>query len=109
MNVTAEKLWLVHRAALGGVSAATGAALPVTLDEVPFPAVKAAHWGMAVVVCRFRLQGDPPLPAGMTAAEAQTILARLDEAGLLPWSPRRDVVMINDCPGGALSQKATEA
>lgn len=108
MDITAENLWLAHRAALGGISAATGATLPTTLDEVPFPAVKTAHWGMAAMVCRFRLQSDPPLPAGMTAAEAQTILARLEEAGLLPQSPRRDVVMTNDCPGGALSPKASE-
>ena len=98
MHITAERLWLSHRAALGGVSGATGAALPATLDEVTIPAVRMSHWGMAVVLCRNLGHEDPPLPQGMTQAEAETVLARLDKAALLPWAPRRDVVLTEDCP-----------
>ncbi len=48
--ITAELLWLIHRAALGGVSAATGDKLPETLAENKFKAVKMSHYGMAVVM-----------------------------------------------------------
>ena len=86
MHITAENLWLSHRAALGGVSGATGAALPATLDEVTFPAVRMSHWGMALVLCRNLGYEDPPLPQGMTQAEAETVLERLGAAYLLPMS-----------------------
>jgi hypothetical protein len=101
MQITAENLWLSHRAALGGVSGATGAALPATLDEVTFPAVRMSHWGMALVLCRNIGHEDPPIPQGMTQAEADVVLARLDDAGLLPWTPRHKTVLTEDCPNGA--------
>jgi hypothetical protein len=86
MNFDAHTLWRIHHTALGGVSGATGAKLPETLDEVQFPAVRMSHWGMAVVIARHTGEPDPPLPAGMTEAERDEVLLRLDEKALLPWS-----------------------
>jgi hypothetical protein len=85
MKFDAHTLWLIHHASLGGVSGATGAKLPATLDEVQFPAVRMSHWGMALVLARHTGKEDPPLPTGMTEEERDTVLRRLDDQGLLPW------------------------
>jgi hypothetical protein len=82
--ITAELLWLVHRAVLGGVSAATGDPLPPTLAENKIHAVKLSHYGMALVAARLAGQRMLPLPDGVTMAEAQMIGQRLGKAGLLP-------------------------
>lgn len=82
--ITAELLWRVHRTALGGVSAATGDPLPMTLAENKFPAVKMSHWAMTLVHARLTGNVDPPLPDGMTPVEQELVLGRLRDAGLLP-------------------------
>ncbi len=81
--ITAELLWHIHRTALGGVSGATGAPLPEQLEDVKFIAVKQSHYGMALVIARSTGAEDPPLPQGMTEAERDEVIRRLDEKGFL--------------------------
>lgn len=83
MNITAEILWMIHHAALGGVSGATGAALPERLDHVKFPAVRQSHYGMALVIARSTGGNDPPLPSDMTELERDEVIRRLDAKGFL--------------------------
>ena len=49
--LTADFLWHIHRAALGGKSSVTGAALPADLAGCP-PGARAAHYAMALAAAR---------------------------------------------------------
>lgn len=75
-GITAEGIWQLHRAALGGTSAISGAALPVRLEDCP-AGVQAAHWGIALGICQVLALPDPPLPASVTLVDAEHIRARL--------------------------------
>jgi hypothetical protein len=70
--ITAEFLWRQHRAALGGKSAVTGAALPETLHDCN-AGVQGSHYGMAAAVNRFLGLNDPPLPPLVTPERAEEI------------------------------------
>ena len=70
--ITAEFLWRQHRAALGGKSSVSGATLPETLAECP-PGAQAAHWGMAVAACRLLGHEEPPIPAAVSAEDAERV------------------------------------
>lgn len=71
--LTADFLWHIHRAALGGRSSVTGAELPATLDVCP-PGARAAHYAMALAAARHI---DPaatiPVPAGVSPEEAERV------------------------------------
>lgn len=71
--LTADFLWHVHRAALGGRSSVTGAELPASLDACP-PGARAAHYAMALAAAR---HVDPaaaiPVPAGVSPEEAERV------------------------------------
>lgn len=82
--ITANELWRIHHAALGGVSAATGAKLPEWLENVEFSAVKLAHWAMALVMARRAGLGDPLPPSGLKHDDEVLVLRRLAAANLLP-------------------------
>lgn len=71
-GITAEFLWRQHRAALGGKSAITGAALPVTLHECN-AGVQGSHYGMAAAVNRMLGLDEPPLPPLVTPDRAEEI------------------------------------
>lgn len=75
-QITAEFLWVQHRAALGGHSAIAGAELPRTLQDCP-SAVQGSHWGMAVAVAHVLGTGEPPAPAGVTEEEQDRIRKRI--------------------------------
>lgn len=80
--ITAEFLWINHRAALGGKSAVSGAPLPEYLSECN-AGVQGSHWGMACAVARaLRMSGvdvaDPPRPEKVTDEEAERIQRSLD-------------------------------
>lgn len=75
-TITAEFLWRQHRAALGGKSAVTGAALPETLADCN-AGVQGSHWGMAAAVSRVLGLHDPPLPPLVTPEAAADISRRL--------------------------------
>ncbi len=81
-GITAEFLWGQHRAALGGRSAVTGAALPETLHECN-AGVQGSHYGMAAAVNRLLGLDDPPLPPLVTHKRAEEIERSLSicEAG----------------------------
>jgi hypothetical protein len=71
--LTADFLWIVHRAALGGKSSVTGAELPASLDGCP-PGARAAHYAMALAAARHVDPGAAiPVPAGVTPEEAERI------------------------------------
>ncbi len=81
-TVTAEMLWINHRASLGGEnakSAATGAPinLPYLLEQAPV-GVQGSHWGMACVVAIVNGTENPPAPPGVTKEEQERILWALD-------------------------------
>jgi hypothetical protein len=71
--LTADFLWSVHRAALGGRSSATGAELPQTLAGAPSGA-RAAHYAMALAAAR---HVDPaakvPVPEGVSPEDAERV------------------------------------
>lgn len=77
--LTADFLWHVHRAALGGRSSVTGAELPESLDACP-PGARAAHYAMALAAAR---HADPtaaiPVPAGVSPEEAARIGILVDQ------------------------------
>jgi hypothetical protein len=74
--LTADFLWHIHRAALGGKSSVSGAELPRTLDGAPSGA-RAAHYAMALAVAD--MMSDPshtirvPVPAGVSPEEAERV------------------------------------
>lgn len=71
--LTADYLWHVHRAALGGRSSVTGAELPTTLADCP-PGARAAHFAMALAAARWANPGaDLPVPEGVTPEEAERV------------------------------------
>jgi hypothetical protein len=78
--ITANLLWTIHRAALGGKSSVTGAELPRYLDECP-PGARAAHYAMALAAA---WHVDPtatvPVPTGVSpddAALAEMVVAEI--------------------------------
>lgn len=77
--LTADFLWTIHRAALGGRSSVTGAELPASLAETP-PGARAAHYAMALAAAR---HVDPaasiPMPEGVSPEEAVRIAILVDE------------------------------
>lgn len=83
--ITAEEIWKIHRAALGGRSGVTGAQLPLTLAECN-SAVKLSHFGIALGIARRHGLPDPLVPQDVTDEQVKEIHRRLDDAGLLPWS-----------------------
>lgn len=81
-RVTAEMLWINHRAILGGDNAKSGAdgrplKLPYLLSEAP-PGVQATHYGMACVVAIVNDTELPISPPGVTEAEQGRILQALE-------------------------------
>lgn len=71
--LTADYLWHVHRAALGGRSSVTGAELPQTLANCP-PGARAAHFAMALAAARWaNPDADLPVPDGVTPEEAERV------------------------------------
>lgn len=70
--VTADQLWTAHRAALGGKSAVTGAALPEALAMCN-PGVQGAHWGLAIAVAHAFGSAPPPAPPDVTPEEQERI------------------------------------
>lgn len=81
-QITAEFLWINHRAVLGGDNARSGAdgrplKLPYLLEEAP-PGVQEAHWGMAAAVALANGQELPPRPVGVSEERAAEIVRRLD-------------------------------
>ena len=81
-SITAEMLWINHRAALGGDNAKSGATgaplkLPYLLSECP-PGVQAAHYGMACVVAIVNDTELPTRPDGVSEELAQQILSVLE-------------------------------
>ena len=71
--LTADFLWYVHRAALGGKSSVTGAELPQTLSSCP-PGARAAHFAMALAAARWaNPDADLPVPEGVTPDEADRV------------------------------------
>jgi hypothetical protein len=83
--LTADFLWVVHRAALGGKSSVTGAELPQTLAAAP-PGARAAHYAMALAAA---WHVDPtakiPVPAGVSPDDAT--LAEMVVAEILGHAP----------------------
>jgi hypothetical protein len=75
--ITAEFLWVNHRAALGGKSAVTGAPLPEFLHECN-EGVQGAHWWMAAAVARALGTEPPPLPHHVTPERAEEIQRELE-------------------------------
>lgn len=80
--ITAEQLYINHRAILGGdnaKSAATGQPIkmPYLLSEAP-PGVQGTHWGMACVVALSLDTELPPAPEGVSEEEQGRILKALD-------------------------------
>lgn len=79
MKITPNALWLMHRAAAGGVSTVTGAPLPATLDDCP-PGPQATHYAMACFVAT--LTGDPEavsIPSKVTPEDAERLRALASE------------------------------
>lgn len=81
-TVTAEQLYINHRAILGGddaKSAATGQPIkmPYLLHEAP-PGVQKTHWGMACVVAIVNDTELPPRPSGVSEDDAHQVLMMLD-------------------------------
>jgi len=103
-SITAEQLWLVHRTALGGVSAATGDQLPETLADNKFPAVKMSHYGMALVMARLANMADPRPPEGLTQWDCESVIHRLRQADLLPpVAPRTAPNQVTDGYHGSIT------
>lgn len=75
-TLTAEDLWLVHRAALGGKSAITGQALPPSLSVCP-AGVKASHYAMALYAAIATGNEEPPVPLGLPADQAESVAAKV--------------------------------
>lgn len=75
--ITAEFLWINHRAALGGKSAISGAPLPEYLHDCN-AGVQGSHWGMAAAVSRALGYPEPPLPAKVTLEDAARIRHSLE-------------------------------
>lgn len=71
-TITAETLWLVHHASLGGRSSVSGAPLPATLSACPDGA-QAAHWGMALYVAHRMGLEEPPVPPGVSREKADEV------------------------------------
>lgn len=71
-QITADFIWRAHRAGLGGKSAVTGAPLPEKLTDCN-PGVQAAHYGIALAAARFFGGEDPPVPEGVSEAEARRV------------------------------------
>lgn len=81
-QITAEYLWINHRAVLGGDNARSGAdgrplKLPYLLSEAP-PGVQEAHWGMAAAVALANGCALPPRPVGLSEERAEEIVRRLE-------------------------------
>ena len=85
-QITAEFLWVNHRAVLGGDNARSGAdgrplKLPYLLAEAPL-GVQEAHWGMAAAVALSNGSKLPARPIGVREERANEIveglLRRLD-------------------------------
>lgn len=81
-RVTAEMLWINHRAILGGDNAKSGAdgrplSLPYLLSEAP-PGVQSTHYGMACVVAIVSVTEYPRRPDGVTEERAREILTALE-------------------------------
>jgi hypothetical protein len=71
--LTADFLWHIHRAALGGKSSVTGAELPASLDGCP-PGARAAHYAMALAAAwHVDRSSAVPVPAGVSPDEATQI------------------------------------
>jgi len=89
MQITAEILWTIHRAVLGGKSSITGAAIPERLEDCA-PGPQAAHYGLALAVAWMRSEPLPAIPSGVTperAAEVQRVAWQaIIDAALPPMS-----------------------
>jgi hypothetical protein len=71
--LTADFLWHIHRAALGGKSSVTGAPLPETLADVP-PGARLAHYAMALAAARHAEPGaSVPVPAHLSPEEVERV------------------------------------
>jgi len=75
-TITAEDLWLVHSAALGGKSAITGQSLPPSLSVCP-SGVKASHYAMALYAAIATGAEEPPVPPGLSAEQAESVAAKV--------------------------------
>ena len=79
-TITADFLWMKHRAALGGRSAISGAELPPTLTDCK-PEVQASHYGIAVAIAAELDLDLPPVPPGVSEELATTMRQRVLSAG----------------------------
>lgn len=79
LPISPETLWLIHRAALGGKSAITGAELPATLADCP-KAVQAAHYAMALGASTRSAGGlcSPPASGVLSEEEIEEIGKRVN-------------------------------
>ena len=79
--ITPHALWLIHREALGGKSAVTGADLPQTLDDCS-EGVQASHYEMTVaVVTAYGDRRTVPVPSKVSPERALEILTRGQRQG----------------------------
>ncbi len=81
MQITADFLWTVHRAVLGGKSSITGAPLPATLADCS-PGPQGAHYGLALAVAFATNGAMPERPLGVTPEEGERIFR--DVSALVP-------------------------
>jgi hypothetical protein len=96
MTITADFLWTIHRACLGGKSSATGAPLPETLAGAP-PGARSAHYAMALAAARVTDPGacvEPP--ADITPEEDERVRRLVDEMVPKPKSVLEISLMFED-------------
>lgn len=111
--MSAEKVWEIHRAILGGRSSATGAELPQVLAAAPQGA-QAAHYGIALACARDAGRSDPAPPPGLPRGDAERV--REIVGPLVPVTPAARVgALVQHClsaptfaPGSMVGGSATE-
>lgn len=85
--ITAEELWLAHRALLRGKSAITAAPLPKSLAECA-PGVQASHYGLSLVVARSHGAPDPDPPRGLSIEDVKDVQGMVSPTGqIIPNEP----------------------
>lgn len=81
MIITPANLWLAHRAACGGKSTISGAALPETIDDCAV-GPQETHYAMACFIAE--AHGDSglmPIPSKVTMARAEILREEAERIG----------------------------
>ena len=81
MIITPSNLWLAHRAACGGKSTISGAALPETIEDCAV-GPQETHYAMACFIAEaHRDTGDVPIPSKVTPERAATLREEAQRIG----------------------------